>query len=180
MKEIEIKVQIESSKELEKFLRLSAKLIKEERQLDEYFSPKSQSYLDERPVKQWLRLRDENGQYSITYKKWHYRNGQSNYCDEYETKLSDFKQMKMLLRALNFETIITVDKKRRSYIYEDYEVSLDTVKNLGSFVEIEYIGRKKIEPAKATAKMMKFLELFNVGKIVRNHQGYPKLLLDKR
>ncbi len=180
MKEIEIKVQIESDTELLAFLKREAKPVKEERQIDTYFSPKEKSFLTQDPVKEWLRLRDENGVQSINYKYWHYnQEGKTNHCDEYETEIEDSEQLKSILKALHFEPIITVDKSRQSYLFKDYEISLDHVKELGAFVEIELKSDKAQDPQQVTDEMIEFLRKFNVGKIERDYKGYPKLLLEK-
>lgn len=180
MKEIEIKVQLENSNKLTELLKREAKLIKEERQIDEYFSPKENSFTAEDPVKEWLRLRDENGVCSINYKYWHYDSaGRSNHCDEYETTIKNAQEMRSILTALKFDPIIVVDKARKSYLYGEYEVSIDEVKNLGSFVEIELKSTKEVDPQQATDAMIEFLQKFDPGKVKRDFKGYPKLLLDQ-
>ncbi len=62
--------------------------------------------------------------------------------------------------------------------YKDYEISIDSVKGLGDFVEIEYIGRdEKVDPKKVTEEMINFLKGLRCGKIIRNYVGYPFQLL---
>ncbi len=181
MTEIEIKVQIEKSQDLLAFLSQEAKLVKEELQIDEYFSPRESSFLDAEPVKEWLRLRNENNVSSINYKSWYYdADGKSSHCDEYETTIGSLAELRSILRALKFEPIITVHKQRRSYLYKEYEVSLDEVKDLGSFVEIELKSEKEQDPHDVTEGMMTFLQRFSVGVVSRDFKGYPKLLLEKR
>ncbi len=180
MKEIEIKVQVEDVAGLQNFLTQEATVVKEDQQIDQYFSPKEKSFTAMEPVKEWLRLRSEKGNHSINYKNWHYNDsGQSNYCDEYETKVENRGELESILKALHFEPIITVDKKRKSYRYKNYEISLDEVVGLGSFVEIELKSDENADPEKVTEEMLAFLKQFNPGKIERNFKGYPKLLLDK-
>jgi len=71
-KEIEIQVQIENIKELNKLLKEKAKFIGKEHQIDKYFSPNDKKFLKVRPVVEWLRLRDSSGKQSINYKNWHH------------------------------------------------------------------------------------------------------------
>lgn len=179
--EIEIQVKIEDSKKLLDFLEKSAKFQSEKRQVDEYLSPTHlhRDFISIRPVKEWLRLRDVNGKYSINYKNWHYdKDGKSHYCDEYETKIEDSVKMKKIFDALDFRPIVMVDKLRKTWTYKDYEIAIDLVKGLGDFVEIEYIGEdKNVEPKKITDKMIGFLKNLDCGKIEINYQGYPFLLL---
>jgi adenylate cyclase, class 2 len=177
--EIEIQVNIENSKPLLDFLEKNAIFQKENCQIDEYFSPAHRNFIEARPVNEWLRLRDSDGKYSITYKNWHFdENGKSNYCDEYETRIDDLNQMNNILKALNFKSIVMVDKLRKTWIYNDYEIDIDSIKGLGDFVEIEYIGKdENIEPKKITEEMIDFLKEVGCGKITRNYVGYPFQLL---
>ena len=177
--EIEIQVSIENNKPLLAFLERNADFKSEKHQIDEYFFPIHRNFTEVRPVKEWLRLRDSGGKYSINYKNWHYdKRGKSHYCDEYETKIEDLDQLKKILDVLNFKPIVKVDKLRKTWTYKDYEVAVDSVKGLGDFVEIEYIGKdKKVDPKKITEEMINFLKDVGCGKIKRNYVGYPFQLL---
>jgi adenylate cyclase class 2 len=178
-KEIEIQVQIEKSKGLKLFLRTKAKLVGEEHQTDKYFSPKDHDFLKVRPVVEWLRLRNSSGKHSINYKNWHYdKDGRSHYCDEYETLVESPKQIENIFASLDIKPITIVDKVRKIYLYKDFEVSIDAIKGLGDFVEIEFKGKLgKRKPAEITKEMIKFLKYLNCGKIQRNYVGYPFQLL---
>jgi len=177
--EIEIQVNIENSKPLMAFLKKNANFKSEKHQIDEYFSPVHRNFTEVRPVVEWLRLRDSSGKHSINYKNWHHdQSGKSNHCDEYETKIEDLNQLRKMLDVLNFKSIAKVDKLRKTWIYKDYEVALDSVKGLGDFVEIEYIGKdEKVNPKKITEEMINFLKDIGCGKIERNYVGYPFQLL---
>ena len=181
-KEIEIQVQIENSKNLKSFLKKSAKFVGEEHQIDKYFSPKHRDFLKVRPVVEWLRLRDSSGKLSINYKNWHVdKSGRSHFCDEYETSIGSTKELENIFEPLGIKEIIVVDKTRKIYLYKDYEISVDSIKNLGDFVEIEYKGKStKVNPTKVTEEMVKFLKDLNCGKISRNYVGYPFQLLFPR
>ena len=177
--EIEIKVNIENSKPLTEFLEKEAEFEEKKHQVDEYFSPAHRNFIGIRPVKEWLRLRDSNGKYSINYKNWHYDDDpeKSSYCDEYETKVEDLDKIKKIFEILNFKLLLKVDKIRKTWIYKDYEIDLDTVKGLGDFVEIEYIGKEEVDPDKITKEMIDFLKKIGCGEIKRNYVGYPFQLL---
>ena len=104
--------------------------------------------------------------------------GKTYSCDEYETSLGDMEQLRKILLALNFKSIVTVDKVRNTWTYQDYEIAIDSVKNLGDYVEIEYIGKEKqSDPKAVTVKMIQFLKSTSCGTIERDFQGYPFELL---
>lgn len=99
--EIEIQVNVEHSKPLIEFLEKNGNFQSEKRQIDEYFSPAHRDFLSVRPVAEWLRLRDDEGKYSLNYKNWHFdKNGKSHYCDEFETKLENIEPAKKIFRPL--------------------------------------------------------------------------------
>jgi adenylate cyclase, class 2 len=178
-KEIEIQVQVENSKKLISFLNKNAKFIGEEHQIDKYFSPAHRNFIKVRPVVEWLRLRDSSGKYSVNYKNWHYdKDGKSHYCDEYQTSIENLKQLEKIFSSLDIKEIVIVDKTRRLYKYQDYEIAIDSIKGLGDFVEIEYdkeLDNRK--PVEITEEMISFLKKLDCGKITRNYVGYPFQLL---
>lgn len=176
-KEIEIKVKIERKGPLLSFLNKHAKYMGESRQIDEYFIPAHKNFISKQPVKEWLRLRNQDGVFSINYKNFHFNaQGKSTESDELETQITDIDQMRRIFMMLNMKPITTVDKVRASWLYTDYEISADTVSGLGTFVEIEYKGIGS-NSKKITDDMVHFLKGLKVGRIQRNYQGYPFLLL---
>jgi len=175
--EIEIKVKIENAKPLISFLERNAKFKKEEKQFDEYFTPIHRNFVSIRPVKEWLRLRNENGKYSINYKNWNCnKDGKAYSCDEFETHVEDLDTVKKLFTALDIKPLVKVDKIRKTWNYKNYEISIDTVIGLGVFVEIEFKGESS-NHKKVTDDMIEFLKKLGVGKIQRDYQGYSFSIL---
>ena len=177
--EIEIQVNIENSLPLLDFLKTNGVFKHEVHQVDEYFSPAGDDFLATRPVSRWLRLRQTDKGHSFNYKNWHFDEvGQSHYCDEFESKIEDLPAIRKMLEALKFNSLVVVDKVREIWTFEDYEIAIDAVKDLGDFVEIEYIGNdSQMDPKKITDEMILFLKKLGVGKITRNHVGYPFIML---
>jgi len=177
--EIEIQVNVENIAPLTDFLKGNGVFKFENRQIDEYFVPAHRDFTKVRPLKEWLRLRDSGGEYSINYKNWYFdENGRSYHCDEYESKIESLDQLKKIFETLNFKSITIVDKLRKVWNYKDYEIAIDSVKNLGDFVEIEYKGSdEKVDPKEITKEMVDFLRQLGCGKIKRNYVGYPFQLL---
>jgi adenylate cyclase class 2 len=177
-KEIEIQARISDVKKLESFLKLKAKFKGKKYQKDEYYSPPHRNFLAKKPVVEWLRLR-ESKLNSVTYKNWHYdKDGKSQFCDEYETDINDINQLRKIFKVLDIKPIIIVEKTRKIWDYKDYEVAIDSVTNLGNFVEIEYKGSdQSASPKSITDGMIKFLKQVGCKKIERNFVGYPFMLL---
>lgn len=177
--EIEIKVKVENIEKLQQFLREHATFHGEKRQIDEYFTPETGDFMSVRPVNEWLRLRNAEGKYTINYKLWHRdHTGKSEYCDEIETSIGEISQVQKILAALHFRSLVVVDKVRSVWNYQNFEIGIDTVQNLGTFIEIEYIGTDKdLSPKVITDQMIAFLRNAECGKISQTDTGYPMLLL---
>lgn len=175
--EIEIQVRVSDTSKLRAFLKDNATFTGEAYQKDEYFTPAHRNFVEAKPVAEWLRLR-ESDKGAITYKNWHYdADGKSQYCDEYESTVGDVEQLRKIFAALNVKPVITIEKKRSSWRYKDYEVSLDQVTGLGDFVEVEYKAAAKADPKTITDGMVQFLKKIGCGIIERNYVGYPFMLL---
>ena len=99
------------------------------------------------------------------------------HCDEFESEVQDGEQLRRILLALNFTSMVTVDKHRKSWMYKEYEVSIDTVKGIGEFVELEYKGTDDtVEPKVVVEQMKALLDSLNCG-AVNDQRGYPFHLL---
>jgi len=175
--EIEIKVKVDDAAPIIALMEREGRYEGEVKQADEYFTPAHKDYVSVFPVTEWLRLRDEGGKFSINYKNYHLDGeGRGLYCDEVETRIDAIDKMETIFKALDFRPLVKVEKLRRKWIYKDYEIAIDSVTGLGSFVEIEFNGRST-DPKRTTSEMVEFLRGLNVGKIQRNYQGYPFILL---
>jgi len=179
--EIEIKVKVDDTKILEEFLKNKGEFKFENKQVDQYFVPTHRDFTQVSPIKEWLRLRVEDDKNTINYKNWHYQDdGKAYHCDEYEIIVDSAEKAQNILKALDFKELVIVDKIRKVYTYNDFEISIDIVKDLGSFVEVEYIGEEKISDIKQKSKeMVSFLEQHGCENIERDFEGYPYLLLKK-
>ncbi|OGD84183.1 hypothetical protein A2165_01070, partial [Candidatus Curtissbacteria bacterium RBG_13_40_7] len=168
--EIEIKVKVQNIKSLLGFLNKKGKFINQVHQVDDYLVPSHRNFLELRPVKEWFRLRNEDGVYTLNYKNYHFdRQGKSHHCDEFETGIENPDQAKRILKALNFKRVVRIEKTRKIWIYKDYETAVDSVKNMGDFVEIEYKGKSKnVKPRDITAQMITFLKDLGCGKLERS------------
>ena len=177
-REVEIQVTLENVKPLLKFVKEKAKFISEEREIDQYFTPKHRDFAKGKVISEWLRLRNAEGKNDINYKFWHRdEDGKTNHCTEYQTRLEDIDQMKKILTVLDFKPVVTVDKKRTKYHYKNYEITIDKVKSLDQTVEIEFKGKTNKTPKQITEEMIKFLQDLGVGKMKRSYQGYAFLCL---
>ena len=75
----------------------------------------------------------------LNYKHWYPENAKyTTHCDEYDTEVGDVEQLEKILAALSFRNLVTFEKKRSVFLYQNsLEIALDEVKELGFFIEVE-------------------------------------------
>jgi adenylate cyclase class 2 len=130
-------------------------------------------------VDEWLRVREEDGKASINYKLWQPRQAEkSTYCNEYESKITSPSDVKAILAALDFKQLIVVDKTRKSFQFEDSEISVDVIEGLGSFIEAEFNGAGEDKEAVAR-NLVDQLQRLGAKTGEQDYRGYPYRLLEK-
>ncbi len=171
--EIKIKLSEDEYKNLELLMEQNAEFMRENHHVDTYYQPKHRKFVKEGTINEWLRIGERGNKNIINYKNWY-----DNYCDEFEVEIDDVNNLNKIFDKIGLEKIATVDKVRKTYFYLDkYEVALDTVKDLGYFVEIEV---KKYEKSAD----LEYDELLRVAKRInlnldnQDRKGYPYYLLD--
>lgn len=151
-------------------------------QSDSYYTPFHKNFLEQNIVSEWFRIRETAHKCSMNFKQWLPIGAEiQNQCNEYETIIEDAFAVKKTLDLLDFRKIIIVNKKRNSWVCDDVEISIDSVENLGDFIELEAI--KEISDEQIDLMHQKFDILLNrihakVGE--RDHRGYPYLLIEKK
>jgi len=179
--EIEIKLPLINPQEVREFLNTHAKLVSENiYQKDTYFVPQHRDFLAEKYPFEWLRLRQSSKDISINYKHFHPENVEkTDYCDELETKIGDSSVMENMLKSLDFKEVIVVEKSRTTWLFEDVEIVVDEVSNLGSYIELE--ATKHFEnPLDGRPYLFDFLKRLNAQVGEEDLRGYPFRILEKK
>ena len=185
-KEIEIRISLDKKSFLNKRRRLKqiTKFKRKSHQVDDYFTPFHRNFVKPKFPYEWLRIGKRGNDTLITYKHFYPENAEYHtHCDEYETKIGKSNALKKIFSALNFRKLITVDKKREIYNYKnEFEISLDEVKDLGYFVEIE--AKKDFGGVRETRKKIfeftKKLGFDSFKEDKKISKGYPYLLMRKK
>jgi len=178
--EIELKFRLENPEEAIQTLNQISQLKSEEFQKDIYFTPFHRNFISEKPISEWLRVREIKDKKILTYKKWHNSpEKKAISCDEYETEISDINNLKNILKSLNFSELIIVNKLRKNWEFKDTLISIDDVDEIGHFIEIEANKEfQSIEEAKE--HLYNILKELNIKTGLQDYEGYPFLLLKKK
>jgi len=171
--EIEVKYKIANAENIKKKLSiLGFKLYKEIFQEDYYFSPPHKDFSATKTY--YLRLRRKNQGAILAY----HIVRDNLQTDEWEVKIDNFDIFLKILKFLDFKLDCIVRKNRSIYKKDKINIMIDKVKNLGTFIEIEY--NKKF--TKKSREVFKFLinNLDLKEKNLIKGVGYPDLLIDKK
>lgn len=187
--EIEIKVKI-SEKALStlKLLLSSNAEYKGEFIQNEYYldNPDNSWFLQHKTgykyANKYLRVRMTKKGDWVCFKNWEASDtaeGYGTYCKDIEYQVSSGEKAISLFQAIGYTDITSFKKIRSSYIYKGIEISIDTVEDLGTFVEFEIKERKFIDPAAEYQRLISFLEKdLQITKYKLQKQGFIIMLLN--
>lgn len=179
-REIELKLEIDLSdySRISELLKNKVKFVSEKHQVDVYYSPLGEHFYDSGD--RCLRIRTEGNVSFLSFKRIHAVNTTQQYIEEYESKIDDVISIDKILLSLGFNKEIVVDKYRMEFlIVDEFLVSLDFVKNLGYFLEVENINdSKSIE--ERNKDLLDFVNKLEVSVSKRNTEGYSNMFYKKQ
>ena len=157
--EIEIKATFDNKTKLVKDLKLiGAQQEKAKHQIDEYYNHPSR---DTRKTNEYIRLRYKLGENKGIFA--HHINISDGVNKEFEVPIEEIKTFKEILKNLNFPLLGTIDKKRDTFKFKDFIITIDEVKGIGNFLEIELDGEESEIDSKK-ARCVELLEKINIPK----------------
>jgi len=157
--EIEIKATFDDKEKLRKSLKsIGAKEEKIKHQIDEYYNHPSR---DTRETKEYIRLRYKHGENNGIFA--HHINISDGVNKEFEVPVDDIKTFKIMLKGLSFPLLGVIDKKRETFKFEEFIITIDEVKDIDNFVEIEVDGEES-EIKEKKAKCIELLEKIGLSK----------------
>lgn len=173
--ETEIKIKISKSEYefMIKFLKQNATFINENHHVDTYYQPSHKKFLNGEETTAWLRIGKRGENKILNYKNWH----NHMYCDEYEVEIDNIENLDKIFNSLGLEKIVTVDKKRKTYLYlNKFEIALDYVEDLGYYIEIE-VKKYSKTPMEEYDGLLKLAKNLNLDLDQIDNFGYPYRLI---
>ena len=174
MIEVEIKARLDSSslKSLEAFLNSECKMIKREKQSDIYLQHPCRDFARTDEALR-VRVEEKSGRVELCYKGSREKLLQFKKREEIRVEVDSAEGVIELLKKLGFTPVATVVKSRTVYECQGFEVSIDDVKGLGTFVEFE------LKSKDSERKVLGLLERF--GLLNRMEQKtYLELILERK
>lgn len=178
--EIEIKAKVEDLPELQlKLVKLGCVFSKPKIQADEVWVKKTGDLDDFLDNEVFLRLRCQNDKKVIlTAKKSKHKTGdQSLIKHEFEVVVDSIDEARGLLGLLGFKPAVQISKQRQTAHYRDFEICLDQIDGLGSFIELEKIGHEDAAD-KIQMELIAFLAELGISPSNKVNKGYDILMLE--
>lgn len=124
----------------------------------------------------FVRLRTENGVHNMTVKKDDKDFPLSKV--EFESKIENREQVEQALMAMGYNPVLRIKKIRQKAKYKDYEICIDEVEELGSFIEIEKISNE--DTGSVIAELRDLLFSLGVKEEDEVKKGYDILMFEKK
>ncbi|MFO0703948.1 MAG: class IV adenylate cyclase [Patescibacteria group bacterium] len=185
MKEIEILVRVHDDKKttLEKLSRY--RFCGMTKILDIYYhDPKSPELHpdDSGALKRCFRIRQKNNESYLTYKIDHFNaNGVWVYSDEHETRTSSFAETQTIIELLGFKELVRVENERHTFTSDHYEITVDDIKELGLFMEVESLKPPAdVDVAETKQHIWEFMMGMGIKTSEESSIGKPELVFKQR
>jgi predicted adenylyl cyclase CyaB len=176
MIEVEAKARILHPEKIRILVQKMAHYKGKERKNDDYYTLENVSHY---PMKS-LRVRKKGKVHIVNFKTRMKDSPDVDIKNETEFYIEDIDGFLKLLDEFGFKKWVTKEKYTEIYeIKKNFHIELNHLKNLGWFVEVEYLCAKK-DVAKARTEVMRIMKQLNIDKKDIVHPGYTKLLWDKR
>ncbi|MDP2631833.1 MAG: class IV adenylate cyclase [Candidatus Uhrbacteria bacterium] len=186
MREIEVLVQVhENLEKAREILERSGQFVKALRIHDVYLVDPKRSNL--RPneyggLTEALRIRKTDGGDFLTHKIDHFdgKTGAWTHSDEQEIGVESAQTTLMIFKRLGFEELVVVDMERLYFETSEYVISLEDVKGLGLFMEVEARPTDVRDAPIVRKEIIQFIQQLGFETSKDVGVGKPELLLRKR
>lgn len=130
--------------------------------------------------KVFLRIRIQNNEKVImTAKKPKDPNNAGLVKREHEVVVDSAEEARGVLSLMGLQEAVRAVKKRQTAKYKEFEICIDEVDNLGSFIEVEKIA-DEAEADRAQKEMWELLESLGISPDDQVKKGYDILMLEKQ
>ncbi len=174
--EIEKKAWIESAKETEKKVNSLMQFSKDDEKHDVYYFQGDKNNIDYRkdPI---FRIRKNKNGIFITFKKREL-SGKTEINTETEFEIINPDKMHELFIYMGYEILVEKHKISRVYKYKNANVEINTVKDLGDFLEVEVVANSENEKQDAIDLIDKIFSMLEIDESKIEDRLYIDLLLE--
>ncbi len=172
-----MKARVDDPKRLERaIIALGATPTGIQAQADTYYNAPHRNF---EMTDEALRIRVEDGDAFLTY-KGPKMDTLSKTRQEFQTMIKDSGTMGDILSSLGFFPVATVTKRRKNYRLGNFFISLDEVRDLGSFIEIEIPVKNSKNYEEKVESILKIIEKLGISRTSTIRESYLEMILEKK
>lgn len=178
MTEVEVKARLRDPETLIKKLQTLGCVLSESiRQIDTVYTRIAATTVEEYLKNDhFVRIREKSdGRFVFTVKKPSSKTLLTK--TEYETEIKNAKELEQALFLMGYARANVVIKNRRTAHYKAFEICIDAVDDLGSFIELEKMTDGDAESARR--ELNAFLSELGVSSRDEVHKGYDIMAIEK-
>ncbi len=179
MKEVEVKARLRDEGEvIGKLTGLGCILSEPVRQVDTVYTRFPAKNVEEYMANDhFVRIREKSdGKFIFTVKKPLSKDVLTK--AEHETEILDARELVQALLLMGYQVATKVTKTRRTTHYQDFEICIDEVEGMGTFIEVEKISDRNVDDVRK--ELNKFVELLGISADDQVHKGYDILAIENQ
>ncbi|VVB92704.1 CYTH domain protein [uncultured archaeon] len=176
MIEIEVKARVDDARKMERaIIAMGATPMGIQDQADTYYNAPNRNF---EKTDEALRIRVEEDAF-LTY-KGPKMDALSKTRQEFQTVIKEPETMGNILSSLGFFPVATVTKRRKNYRLGDFFISLDEVRDLGSFIEVEIPVKNSKNYEEKVESILKIVEKLGISRTSTIRESYLEMILGKK
>jgi len=181
MQEIEVKVKTKDNEEVIRILEAAGCVFSAPIEQDDVTYAATKESMDAfMRSKVFARIRQvTDGDTIFTVKFDDQRHELGMAATEHEVRVDSATELEQMLFLMGLVRIVRVKKMRRKTTYREYELCVDDVEELGSYMEIEKLAEKDADPRAVHEELVDVLESLGIDLEGRVTAGYDMLMLEK-
>lgn len=177
MLEVEIKARIKNRTEiLQKLDKLGCTIKRGKEQEDRVFIKKEIQNFENPLGENIIRLRREESKNILTLKK---KMQENKACLELESLIEDYESVSRMLEEMGYKQVAIIKKKRMRYALDKMSICIDSVEDLGDFIEVEIMTEENNESQeKAILEIENFFKKLDIDKEDYEEKRYDTLMYE--
>lgn len=182
MREIEVKAKVVNEKDiLSKLQDLGCELSVPVTQEDVVFAQRVGSMEEFLTNSVFLRIREGTKGIVFTLKYNPDRQGEPDAMPvEHEVTVDSRAELEAIFQLLGFKPMVTVKKTRQSGHYKNWEICIDQVEELGTFIEVEQMAEHDEDFEPIRESMMEFLRSLDIAEADLLAKRYDIQMIEQR
>jgi len=181
MQEIEVKVKTKDNDEVIRQLEAAGCVFSQAIEQDDMTYATTKESMDAfMRSKVFVRIRQVTGGdtiFTVKYDEVRHEIGMA--ALEHEVRVDSAEELDAMLQIMGFKRIVRVKKSRRKTTYKNYEICVDDVEELGSYMEIEKLAEKDADPHTVHEELVGVLESLGIDLEGRVSKGYDMITLER-